>query len=326
MKAGTERSPIGGKARFDRFLSRTASGCVDCSFHALSLLSEPLLQYQQRRLERTRNVAYQPGGGKERTLDVWRSKQATSTLPVLLYVHGGAFKSLSKDTHWLMAMRFAQAGFLVFSINYRLAPKNPFPAGLQDVCTAYGWVLENAARFGGDPSRLLLAGESAGGNLCASLALLLCKKQPEPWAEHAFSLGQVPRAVLPACGIFAVSDSARFRREHGRGRFDDAVLQFIEKTYLPNESGIPALANPLYGLEEEQPMDRPLPPFFIPVGGSDPLLSDSERLHLALKRRKVQTDLRIYPRQGHAFHVFLWREPARQCWRDMFSFAQRYAF
>ena len=61
-------------------------------------------------------------------------------------MHGGAFQSLSKDTHWLMGLAFARRGYVVFSINYRLAPKHRFPAGLQDACTAARWVHENAAR------------------------------------------------------------------------------------------------------------------------------------------------------------------------------------
>jgi len=87
-----------------------------------------------------------------------------------------------------------------------------FPTPLEDVCRAFDWVVKNAERFGGDPSRIVLAGESAGANLVTSLALALAYERPEPFAKLAFATGVVPRAVVPACGVFQVSDLARLKR------------------------------------------------------------------------------------------------------------------
>ncbi|MFU8803138.1 MAG: alpha/beta hydrolase, partial [Bradymonadaceae bacterium] len=80
------------------------------------------------------------------------------------------------------------------------------------------------------------------------------------------------------------------------------------------------LANPLLLLEEGIAPDRPLPPFFAPVGTRDPLLDDTRRLKAALEALDVPCEARYYPGELHAFHAFLWRAQARKCWTDTFTF------
>lgn len=89
--------------------------------------------------------------------------------PVLLFIHGGAWFCGSLQTHRKIACRFAEAGFLVVSVDYRLAPEHPYPAGLDDCVFAVDWVLDNAQAFGGDPQRIAVAGDSAGANLAGAV-------------------------------------------------------------------------------------------------------------------------------------------------------------
>ena len=121
-----------------------------------------------------RDVPYGPHPVAHR-LDIYRPRGATGPLPVLVYIHGGAFVLCSKDTHRSLALLNAQrANYLVFNINYRLAPRHPYPAAIADACTAYRWVQRHARQYGGDPERIVVAGESAGGNLalaCRELGL-----------------------------------------------------------------------------------------------------------------------------------------------------------
>ena len=132
---------------------------------------DPRSRPERHGVEVTADVPYKAPGGREHQLDIYRPANAQGPLPVVLYVHGGGFRLLSKDTHWVMGLAFARQGYLVFNINYRLAPQHPFPAAIDDVCAAYGWVAENAAQYGGDVGRLALAGESAGANLVTALAV-----------------------------------------------------------------------------------------------------------------------------------------------------------
>ncbi len=285
----------------------------------------PNARYSRHGVEVLRDLAY-AAGGREHLLDVYRPT-TPGPWPSLLYVHGGAFRTLSKDSHWVMGLAFARIGYTVFNISYRLAPAHPYPAALEDVCDAYAWMLEHAAEHGGDPGRPVLAGESAGANLITALTVALCYRRDEPWARRAWDLGAVPRAVLPVCGLLQVSDCARFgRRKNLGGWLSDHLVQ-VERGYLAGcalSDRDRELASPLLVLERALPPDRPLPPFFAAVGTRDPLLDDTRRLKAALDRLGVPCEARYYPGQVHAFHAFAWREPARQCWRDTYNFLDRH--
>jgi acetyl esterase len=247
--------------------------------------------------------------------------------PVVLYIHGGAFQALSKGSHWLMGLCFARRGYLVFSADYRLAPEHPFPGAAEDVCAAYRWVVENCARFGGDPSRIVVSGESAGANLVTSLAIAACFERPEPWARAVYDLNQPPAAVVPFCGYLQVSDAQRLVGKERRVAWfvRDRILD-VEDQYIGANRDVtdPALdlANPLLFMEADRDSDRPLPPFFLSCGGDDPLLDDTNRLQAALQRRGVRHTSLTYEGGTHAFQAFIWNERARQCWRDCFAFLE----
>src|SRR5512139_4174482 len=121
-----------------------------------------------RRVQVTRNVPYRPTGRRDHLLDIFRLRASTHPQPTLLYIHGGAFSMMSKDTHQIMAYVLASQGYQVFNINYRLGPQNSYPRPLEDVTAALHWVLENGAEYGADTSRIALMGESAGANLVAA--------------------------------------------------------------------------------------------------------------------------------------------------------------
>ncbi len=274
----------------------------------------------------TRNLPYDPAHPTRR-LDVWRPANAAEPAPALLYVHGGGFRILSKDTHWVMALAFARMGFVVFNIDYRLAPAAPFPAALEDAALAYAWVTRHAARFGADVSRLVLAGESAGANLVTALAASAVFPREEPYARTVFSTGVVPRAVLPACGIHQVTDTARFaRREPRLSRFVADRIEEVTRAYVGHlDEAHPALAlaDPLRLFERDVDPARPLPAFFLTCGTADPILDDTRRLHAALARRGADAEVRYYPGEPHAFHALVFRAAARRHWDDTRRFLDR---
>lgn len=276
-------------------------------------------------VEIDRDVPYLPTGKAAHTLDVYRPRERDGLAPVVLYVHGGGFRILSKDSHWVMGLAFARRGYVVFNISYRLAPRHPFPAGLSDAAAAYHWVLDNAARYGGDASRLVLAGESAGANLVTALTIAACQQRDEPWARALFERNHVPRATMPACGILQVTDPDRFRRGERpvswfiHDRFIEVYDAYLGRSYV---AGDPAfdLADPLCVLEREHALDRPLPPFFAPCGTADPLVDDTRRLAAALARRGVRCEAPEYEGELHAFHALVFRPNARRCWADTYRF------
>jgi acetyl esterase/lipase len=104
------------------------------------------------------------------SLDVYAPKDAKN-LPVMIYTHGGGWQGGDKANCAAKAALFTQAGFVFVSINYRLSPAVSHPAHIEDVVAALAWVKQNAARFGGDGSRMLLMGHSAGAHLTALAAV-----------------------------------------------------------------------------------------------------------------------------------------------------------
>jgi acetyl esterase len=254
---------------------------------------------------------------------------------VVFYVHGGGFHMLSKDTHWLMGLLFARYGYLVINISYRLAPEHPYPAALEDTCVAYRWLAARVGELGGDPARIAVAGESAGGNLITALTLAACQRRDEPWARAVFDVGVVPRAALPFCAMLEVSRPERFSQRRPLPRWVDGAIRATSASYLrghPREPGPAiALADPLRVLEEavagvpvRHGWERPLPPFFAPVGTRDPLLDDTRRLEKALAALHVPCEARYYPGGIHAFHALVWDPVARRCWRDALAFLDRH--
>jgi acetyl esterase len=93
--------------------------------------------------------------------------------PILVFFHGGCWVFGSLDTHDALGRYFAnRAGCLVVSVDYRLAPEHPFPAGVEDAYDVVAWLRDHAGQLGGDATRIAVGGDSAGGNLAAVVALI----------------------------------------------------------------------------------------------------------------------------------------------------------
>ncbi len=315
-----------------RIRRRAGSAVVDGFFRGISAAGKlhPRARPERHNVELIRDVPYRDTGLPEHRLDIYRPLgHGSGPLPIVLYVHGGGFRILSKDTHWIMGLAYARRGYLVFNISYRLAPRSPFPSAIEDVCEALSWVAANAGRYGGDSSRIVLAGESAGANLVTSLALATSYRRPEPWARRVFEAGIRPRAVVPACGVFQVTEPERFRRRWpDMSAFIYDRLLEVSQAYLgdamAHRPGEHDLADPLVFFERGERPERPLPPFFAPCGTRDPLIDDTKRLKRALDGLGVECEVEFYPGELHAFHAIVFTPNARRCWAKTYAFLDKH--
>ena len=280
----------------------------------------PMAWEAARKVAVTKNVPYTGSGLPAHRMDIYRPRERSGPLPTVLYVHGGGFRILSKESHWMMALAFASRGYLVFNVEYR---RGAYPRGLEDVCQAARWLMREGARYGADLDRLAFAGDSAGANLVTALAVALASTRAEPWAQAAAASGLAPKVVMPACGFLEVSDPARLlaRNPSLKSWVADRILG-VSRGYVGAGAPMNSLADPLRVLESDVAFDRPLPRFLIACGTRDPLLDDSRRLAAALARREVPAELKVYPGGVHAFHALVWRDLARACWRDHFAFLE----
>ena len=311
--------------RLSKLRSQLASNAVEQFYENLSSWSRkhPKARPHKHGVEILDNIPYANSGREQHLMDIYRPVGKRDKLPVIFYVHGGGFRILSKDTHWVFGLGFARKGYLVVNINYHLAPDHPFPEGMKDVCAAYQWVCENIHRYGGDPDHIVLAGESAGANLVTSLAIAACSNRDEEWAKPIASECHRPVAVMPSCGLLQVSDSERFERRKPLPRIVSAQIKKIQQDYLKAHGGTAppsSLADPLLIIEEGFERSRPLPPFFLTVGTRDPILDDTRRLDAALQDLGVSSQVRYYKGELHAFHALVWRPKAKEWWRDSYAF------
>jgi acetyl esterase len=326
--------PTGKRGRLVRETLRGRAGAfvTDGMFRVLSASGRlhPNARPERHNIEVVRDIDYVGDGDAAHRLDIYRPLGHRGPWPVVLYIHGGGFRILSKDTHWLMALAFARRGYLVANINYRLAPRHPFPAAVEDAAAAYAWTVAEIVRYGGDPTRLVLAGESAGGNLVTSLASTACFERPEPYARKVFDTGIVPRAVVAACGLLQVSDPDRFARRRKLSSYMADRIREVSEAYLGEAAGPDyGLADPVVALERAAAQGaapaRPLPAFFAPVGTRDPLLDDTRRLRAACEALGGVCEARFYPGEVHAFHAMVLRKAARDCWHETFAFLGQYS-
>jgi acetyl esterase len=197
--------------------------------------------------------------------------------PVLVYFHGGAWVAGNPASHRKLTFRFAERGFLVVSVDYRLAPEHPFPAGFDDCCVALRWTARNARRYRGDAARLAVGGDSAGGNLAAAVAIHCAQRPREP---------RLAAAVL----IYGVFDFAEVGGPLFSRTLRDAYLGRPAADGLLGDSRV----SPIHGAAQ-------LPPSLVIVGSQDPLLSDSQALSERLTAAGVRHELVVAPGMPHGY-------------------------
>lgn len=306
--------------------SRIAGTLVETFYFGGATLGglHPHAQPARHGVERIDDIPYRRSGLDDHRLDIYRPHDADNA-PVVFYIHGGGFRFMNRRTHWIMGLGFARQGYITVNVGYRLAPENPFPAAVVDVCHAYQWMCRHIGDYGGDTSRIIVAGESAGANLALNVALANCIRRPEAWTRRVFDCNRPPVAAVLACGLFEVSRPRRFREKIPHlpdwlyYRIAEVYRDYLQTSPL-QDHGCCELADPLCLLENLDAPDRPLPPVFAPCGDDDPLLDDTRRLHRALNRLDVPVDAPCYEDEVHAFHAMLWRDKALDCWRDIYAF------
>lgn len=212
------------------------------------------------------------------------------SVPTVLFFHGGGFVIGDLDTHDDHArLVCARVGAVVVSVDYRLAPENPFPAGLEDCIAATRWVAAHIEQFGGDADRLAVAGDSAGGNLAAAVALAARDGGPRLAAQLL---------LYPGIDFRDGDDRHPSRLENGDGLFLTAEdMRWFRDHYLPDEA---AASDPRASVLLAEDLTG-LPAAVVGTGEYDPLRDEGEAYALALAQAGVKVVQRRYDGLIHGF-------------------------
>lgn len=212
---------------------------------------------------------------------------APGPLPILVYYHGGGWVRGCIETHENVCRALAnQTPCLVVSVEYRLAPEAQFPAGLEDAYAATRWVAEHGAELGGDPARLAVGGDSAGGNLAAAVSLLARDRGGPPIAYQLL--------IYPVTNYNFDTASYRDLAEGYMLTQDDMRLYW--ELYLKNEADAASpyasvLRADLHGL----------PPALVITAEYDPLRDEGNAYAEKLKAAGVPVEHICYPGMIHGF-------------------------
>jgi acetyl esterase/lipase len=233
-----------------------------------------------------------PDGAPEVRVVVYEPKRSGSApTPALLWIHGGGYVIGSPTAANRMVHFFvAELGWPVVSVDYRLAPETPFPGPLEDCHAALSWMTTHADELGVDPSRFGVVGESAGGGLAASLALLARDRGDVSLAHQLL--------VYPMLDDRTVDDPAPSPFQ-GELIWTRAANRFAWTAYLGAEPGRGDVSQ--YAAAARAEDLSGLPPAFVSVGSIDLFCDEDIEYARRMARAGVPTELHVYPGAPHSF-------------------------
>ncbi|GAC1688665.1 MAG: hypothetical protein NVS9B3_07240 [Gemmatimonadaceae bacterium] len=228
-----------------------------------------------------------PGAAGPLPARIYTPSNGAGPFPVVVYYHGGGWVIANKDVYDGGARALSQmANAVVVSVDYRLAPEHKFPAAHDDAFAAYRWAVKNAATIKGDPKKIAIAGESAGGGLAVATAIAARDKGV-----------MLPLAIVSVYPIAGTDTTTASYSDNADAKpLNRPMMAWFFKNYL---RGPADYADPRVDLVNAKL--KGLPPTTIINAQIDPLLSDGEMLAERLKAAGVPVDQKTYDGVTHEF-------------------------
>jgi acetyl esterase/lipase len=228
-----------------------------------------------------------PVNGGQIHVRIYTPKTGKASYPVILYIHGGGWVIADLNTYGASAEGLASAAeAVVVSVNYRQAPEFKFPTAHNDCYAAYEWVVKNAASIKGDAKKIALVGESAGGNLAASVSMMARDKKMQ------MPLHQV--LVYPIAGYDFTT--ASYKESDSTKPLSSGLMKWFFDKYLNSAADG---KNPMISLVNANL--KGLPSTTIIAAQYDPLRTEGETLSDNLKKAGIATTYKLYNGVNHEF-------------------------
>lgn len=265
------------------------------------------------------DVSYAEDGLAWHRLDVYSPVSPQGNPPAVIYIHGGGWCISDKKHLRYFCQNIAAGGYVVFNINYRLAPDYAHPAQIEDVLAAMRWVRSHAREFGADPERIFLAGDSAGAHL-ASLAACVCTNSAlagDYGVDAPFTEQELCGCIL-FCGAYDL-------RTAGKTSFP-LIRDFISA--LLNNRDIEQDAN-LDRLSVTGNLTARFPPSLVSDSVRDSLIGESRALIRALEGLGVKHRDLLFEDVGrapaHDYHIQAGQPIFRRCVQESLDFLKEFS-
>jgi acetyl esterase/lipase len=255
------------------------------------------------------DIVYTKPGGEAVQLDLARPKSGDGPFPAVICIHGGGFRAGDRYGYDPLCLRLAEKGYVAVTIEYRLAPKHPFPAAIHDVKAAVRWVRANAKKYHINPDRIGVMGGSAGGHLAQFLGVTGGVKEFEGDGGNA----DQSSAVTCVVNFFGPSD---FTKSYGKSVDAAEVLPLWLGGNLDKEHRKHILASPLYWVTPHAA------PTLCIHGTKDNYVAHEQSVWLIdkLKAADVEAELLTLEGAGHGFKD----KDAETADKAMFAFFEKH--
>ncbi|MFZ3578782.1 alpha/beta hydrolase [Virgibacillus sp. DJP39] len=223
---------------------------------------------------------------------IYEPKEKDGTSPGLLWIHGGGYVIGTPEENDVLCQRFVtEANCVVVSVDYRLAPESPYPAALDDCYSALKWFSENADKLGVDPTRIGVAGASAGGGLTAALSLLTRDRNGP---KLCFQMPLYPM-------INDHNNTPSSQEVTGNMIWNHDLNEKGWKMYLNGQNGTKNVSK--YAAPAREKDFSGLPYTYTCVGQLDPFRDETLDYVTRLSRAGVDVEFHLYPGCYHGFEV-----------------------
>ncbi|HEY3700263.1 MAG TPA: alpha/beta hydrolase [Spongiibacteraceae bacterium] len=231
-----------------------------------------------------------PEGAPQVPVRIYAPAQRNGNLPALLYMHGGGYIVGSIDTeHTLTVMLTRELGVAVVSVDYRLAPENPYPAAVDDCYAALLWLHAHAGEQGVDTARIAVIGQSAGAGLAAAIALMARDRNGPALCFQFLGIPDIDdRLDTPSMRTF--TDTPVWHRAHAELSWNF----YLGDSYKAGAADVPVYAAPARATDL-----RGLPPAYISAMEFDPLRDEGILYAMKLMEAGVPVELHTYPGTFH---------------------------